>query len=159
MCRRFDTQIHEEAVVYSASQSGDQDFIQKLEKERHRIQADVYNIGIVITQCLTPEGRMENRLSADTMTLIVVKKCPLTSFIRHLTKLRDNLPGIDQFDFVDMREVVSLQLALTTPDTQKQHWYVNSDGETVSLTSALCYFRLHPRVFRVFGPRTVSRAC
>lgn len=53
----------------------------------------MYNIGVHVNRMLTPDGVLRSSLGRPTMATQVIGRCTLGGLVRHLTKVRDEVPG------------------------------------------------------------------
>ena len=53
-----------------------------------------YNLCVTISRTLSQEGTLVSKVGLETVSLQVAGKCSLADIIKHLSKLKDNTPGM-----------------------------------------------------------------
>ncbi|KAK7089704.1 uncharacterized protein [Littorina saxatilis] len=116
------------------------------------MEGALYNLALSLTRTDSPINNFSKYLGGDSMHIQVLRKCTFADFVKHLTKLKDNTPGVVNTNnrYVIDHRLKALKMSFTK-DSKEQTWYMNCDGDCVKFTSNTCYIRWHPNVVRVFA--------
>ncbi|XP_041359229.1 ceramide kinase-like [Gigantopelta aegis] len=130
---------------------------QKLETEGKLYGVDTYTI---TRRAKDKDSRMIPCFGDDALTMFTTSKCKFSEHVRHLISVKEHRPDCFDFDFVKQRRVRGYRVKLsggpvtTNSDGETvlvDKYYINCDGEVITVSKPEFEVRLHKHVIPLFG--------
>ncbi|ESO94509.1 hypothetical protein LOTGIDRAFT_161209 [Lottia gigantea] len=133
-------------------------------KEWQKSEGTMYGVDTYVVSRVAKKEKMVPHFGDDAMTVYLTSKCSLSKHVKQLAQVQDHKAGCFDHDFVQQHRVDGYKIRLTRAlSTQNDNgetvledkYYVNCDGEVLTLTHLEIEARFHRNVVQLFGQATI----